>query len=383
MPYSRFLIAILALGAAAGVYAQSGSDPVAQLDRKVRDGKAQLKFDEYDGYLRSVLAALNIPVESQMAVFSKTSVQAMRIEPERPRVLYFNDSTIVGWVPGGFIEVATQDPHEGMKFYALDQRQWVHDERMEKPAAAREPLFERRQDCLHCHTSASTLVTSVSPTPDGVPVFHLGSLNTDQRTPFEKLWGGWYVTGKSGAAHHMGNVTVTDPQHPEPLVSEQLDSLEGRVDTRIYPAPYSDIAALMVFEHQMHMMNLLSHATPAAEVVDYMLFLNEPALKDRVTGTSGFTEKFAARGPFDSKGRSLRQLDLKTRTMRYPCSYMIYSAAFDALPDATREAIYKQMWRILSGDVKSRLALADRRNVVEILRATKPGLPAYFQTVNR
>jgi len=377
-----FLFAVFTVIGATGAFAQVQGDPVAQLDRKVRDGKVQLKFDDYDGYLRSVLSALNIPVESQMAVFSKTSVQAMRIAPERPRVLYFNDSTIIGWVPGGFIEVATQDPHEGLKFYALDQRQWVHDERMTKPSAAREPLFERRQDCLHCHTSASTLVTSVYPTPDGVPVFHLGATNTDQRTPFEKLWGGWYVTGKSGTAHHMGNVTVSDPQHAETLVSEPLDSLEGKVDTRIYPAPYSDIAALMVFEHQMHMMNLLSHATPPAEIVSYMLFLDEPALKDRITGTSGFTEKFAAQGPFDSKGRSLRQLDLKTRTMRYPCSYMIYSAAFDALPDKTKEAIYKQLWRVLSGTEKSRMPAADRRAIVEILRETKRDLPTYFKPIS-
>jgi hypothetical protein len=379
----KFQLPILILAGAAVAWAQSPGDPVTQLDRKVRDGKVQLKFDDYDGYLRSVLAALNIPVESQMAVFSKTSVQAMRIEPERPRVLYFNDSTIIGWVPGGFIEVASQDPREGMRFYALDQRQWVHEERMTKPEAARAPFFERRQDCLHCHTSASTLVTSVYPAPDGVPVFRLGAMNTDQRTPFEKLWGGWYVTGKSGSAHHMGNATVADPQHAESLVSEQLDSLEGRVDTRIYPAPYSDIAALMVFEHQMRMMNLLSHPAPASEVVDYMLFLDEPVLKDRVIGTSGFTEKFAAQGPFDSKGRSLRQLDLKTRTMRFPCSYMIYSAAFDALPDAARDSIYKQMWSVLSGEQKSRLSLADRRSVVEILRETKPGLPPYFRPVIR
>ena len=372
-----FKFAIVVLISPAVLGAQSSGDPISQLERKVREGKVQLKFDDYDGYLRSVLAALHIPVESQMAVFSKTSVQAMRIEPERPRVLYFNDSTIVGWVPGGFIEVAAQDPREGIKFYTLDQRAWVHDERMKKPAASG-PLFERRQDCLHCHTSASTLVTSVYPTPDGVPVFRLGATNTDQRTPFEKLWGGWYVTGSSGSARHMGNATVTDAEHPDAMVSEQLDSLEGKVDTRIYPTPYSDIAALMVFEHQMHMMNLLSHATPAAEVVNYMLFLDEPVLKDRVTGSSGFAEKFAAQGPFDRKGRSLHQLDLKTRTMRYPCSYMIYSAAFDALPAATRDAIYQQMWRILSGAQKSRLSLAERRAVVEILHDTKPGLPPYF-----
>ena len=45
-----------------------------------------------------------------------------------------------------------------------------------------------------------------------------------------------------------------------------------------------------------------------------------------------FQKKFAERGPRDAKGRSLRDLNLKTRLFEYPVSYMIYSEAFDNLP---------------------------------------------------
>jgi hypothetical protein len=125
----------------------------------------------------------------------------------------------------------------------------------------------------------------------------------------------------------------------------------------------------------------------AREIADYMLFVDEAPLAGPIKGTSGFAEVFAARGPADGKGRSLRQLALKRRLMRYPCSYMIYSEAFDALPAQARDAIYKRIWQILSGEEKAatyaRLSSTDRQAVIEILRETKPGLPAYFQSLKR
>ena len=69
--------------------------------------------------------------------------------------------------------------------------------------------------------------------------------------------------------------------------------------------------------------------------------------------------------------------------MKYPCSYLIYSPAFDALPPAIKNPIYRRMWQILSGqehDPRYRAALsrADRQAIVEILRATKVDLPPFF-----
>jgi hypothetical protein len=120
------------------------------------------------------------------------------------------------------------------------------------------------------------------------------------------------------------------------------------------------------------------------QLVDYMLFVDEAPIASPMKGTSGFAETFSRRGPSDTKGRSLRQLDLRTRLFRYPCSYMIYSPQFERLPPEAKAAIYLRLWAILSGKVKDdryrHLSTADRRAIVEILRATKPDLPKYFQS---
>ena len=96
-------------------------------------------------------------------------------------------------------------------------------------------------------------------------------------------------------------------------------------------------------------------------------------------GTSGFAEEFAAKGPRDGKGRSLREFDLKTRIFKYPCSYLIYSEDFDALPAPAKTYVYHRLLEVLSGRDQSgdfeRLTKADRQAVLEILLATKTDLP--------
>jgi len=379
-------------------------DPISTLNEEIEAGRARLKFDGAQGYLRSVLENLKIPIESQMAVFSKTSVQARLINPRNPRTLFFDDSTAVGWVRGGFIEVATESPQQGIIFYSLAQ------ERQEKPQ------FERKNDCLTCHDSYDAagvpgmLARSNFTGPNAMTLRDLGSYNIDHRSPLEQRWGGWYVTGDGGSIRHMGNATVTNENNPDAAIGPEtlnLDSLKGRFDTDAFLSPYRDIVALMVFEHQMHVMNLFTRLGWQAryalsregsgqarageryvrdtinDLVDYMLFVDEAPLSNPVGGTSGFAEKFSREGPHDSKGRSLRQLDLERRLMRYPCSYMIYSEVFDALPTQARAAVYERMWEILSGGDKSakyaRVSLADRQSVVEILRDTKNNLPDYFR----
>lgn len=385
-----------------------GRDPVAELNRKVQKGTVELKFDATQGYLRSVLKALNVPIQSQIVVFSKTSVQAPKISPKNPRTLFFNDSVVVGWVHGGFMELAAQDPQQGVIFYTLDQSITEHRERTTMKLHVR-PLFNRDNECLGCHVSYATLgvpgmlIRSALPRSNGEPLRELGDYLTDHRSPLEERWGGWYVTGRSGSIRHLGNTIVTNPETPaSSSLSETLETLSGKFDTTKYLSPYSDIVALMVFDHQMRMNNLLTrvgwearyaayehridraaHVRDAVnELVDYLFFVDEAPLPDKIEGTSGFTEAFAAQGPQDSKGRSLRQLDLRKRLMRYPCSYMIYTEAFDNLPAEAREAIYRRMWQILSGretDKKyARLSPSDRQAVVEILRETKHGLPVYF-----
>jgi hypothetical protein len=401
-------------------------DPISELNHKIQDGTVTLTFEHVHGYLRSVLETLQVPIESQMLVFSKTSLQKPLISPRNPRSIFFSDSVVVAWVRGEpFVEVAAQDPEQGVIFYTLNQ------------ILADKPIFTRRDDCLNCHESLSSLgvpgmlLRSVFTAPNGNALRQFGDYLSDHRSPLDERWGGWYVTGKAGSARHLGNAVVTNAEKPESMVTDEtlnLESLEGKFDMDASLSRHSDIAALMVFDHQMRMTNLLTRVgwdfrvalyrepiantslfeipvglsytgilqrdrtdrllrDTANELVDYLLFIDETPLAGRIQGNSGFTEKFATEGPRDSKGRSLRQLDLERRLMRYPCSYMIYTAAFDALPAEAKEAIYQQMWQILSGEERSaryaRLSLGDRQAIVEILRGTKKGLPGYFRAVSQ
>lgn len=359
---------------AIGYGVRASRDPVANLMKDVEAGKVRLKFEGEDGYLDSLLNTLHIPKESQLAVFSKNSLQSAIISPENPRRLFFNDSVAVGWVRGGFIELASQDPELGTNFYVLFQD------------PAEKPFFMTRGDCLRCHLSRNSmdipgmLMRSVYPSADGTPINPLGSYLLDHRTKFEERWGGWYVTGNTGSIRHLGNSVVSNPAMPESM-------------TTLKDKATSDIVALMVFEHQMHMMNLITRVgwefriaasleqstgkrnevidrqlhDATNELVEYVLFLNEAPLTSKIGGTSGFAEKFAAEGPKDSKGRSLRQFDLEHRLMRYPCSYMIYSPTFEALPPDAKKAIYTRMREVMA----QRLSAADRAALTEILRDTK------------
>ena len=60
-------------------------DAVSKLQQRLEDGTHQLEFDKDHGYLKSVLAALDISPSSQMLVFSKTSFQPRQISPSTPR----------------------------------------------------------------------------------------------------------------------------------------------------------------------------------------------------------------------------------------------------------------------------------------------------------
>lgn len=378
-------------------YSQAAHDPVAALAQQMRDGKVSLERRGTSGYLRSVLDALHVPIESQIVIFNPDSVQGRRITLTNPRSLFFNDRVSVGWVRGGFIELAAQDPAQGVVFYTLQQ------------GLVGQPYFARRDDCLVCHYSFAS---------SGVPGMLSRSTQqytTSHRVPLEKRWGGWYVTGNVGNARHLGNIDLAHIFNDAPPANTNWPTLEGKFDLDGYLAPHSDVVALMIFEHQMHMMNLLTRIgwearvatfrkgkteeqiraagddpadapvaldAAAREVVDYMLFVDEAPLAGAIRGSTAFADHFASEGPRDKKGRSLKDFDLTRRMFRYPLSYMIYSPLFDAMPASARDAIYARLLTVLSGKDRSkeyaRLTAADRTAILEILRATRPGLPATF-----
>jgi hypothetical protein len=373
---------------------------VAKLNADLARGTVHLDFDPTTGYFKSIAAALKLPIDSQVVVFSKSSVQSRYITPQNPRAIVFNDAVVVGYIHGAeYLEFAAHDPQQGVVFYTLDQQ------RVDKP------VIDRRDFCLSCHNANSTLdvpgmlVRSLATSATGTTLPRFGNYVSDHRSPFDERWGGYYVTGQHGAMKHLGNRLIADRNNPDALVTAEttnLTSLEGRFATEHYLSPQSDIVALLVFEHQMRMINLITRvgwdarvlaaqqrdvesalSASVNELVGYLLFVDERPLPAPVKGTTRFAERFSSEGPRDSRGRSLRQLDLSTRLVRYPCSYMIYSDAFDALPGVAKSAIYRRVQQVLSGadtaSRYSRLSANDRRAVVEILRDTKKGLPDSFR----
>ena len=379
------------------------SDALTRLNESIQNGSISLSLDSLPrGYLASVLKALDIPVSSQTLVFSENSLQRSHISQRTPRAIYFNDTVAVAWANGAeTIEATALDTTQGVHFYSIRQ------------AARGTPQFVRRNaDCLQCHLLPQThgvpgIVTmSVLPLSDDKNDYAQG-WEADHRTPIEDRWGGWYVTGAQVPAKHLGNVPVlhVPKSYVRADLAPKLATVSNAFDAAAYLTPHSDVVALMVLNHQTRMTNLLirlgwqariASDTPvngstlpahvretAFELVDYMLFVEEASLPSPIAGASGFTRDFPSKGPRDSKGRSLRDFDLTHRLFRYPCSYMIYTDAFDALPPAALALVYERMYAILSGKAAgaeySALTPADRRAILEILRETKKGLPAYWK----
>ncbi len=380
------------------------SDAVTLLQKKLDAGKARLEYRAGGrGYLKSVLQLLEIPVSSQTLVFSKTSFQYPKISPQFPRALYFNDDIYIGVVhEGKEIEVVSFDKQQGAIFFIL------HEQQTEKPR------FERAElDCTQCHIAAGTrgvpgvLMRSVHPNSNGTPVPGARAYITDQESAPAERWGGWYVPGPL-AAKTMANAVVAAEASAK---SAPLANFADAFDPGTFLAPTSDGVALLVLGHQTQMHNLitltnyrtrialhdqgasspadLSEAAltqlkkPAEQLLRYLLFANETRLPDldaaQVIGESAFAREFAARGPFDSRGRSLREFDLETRLFRYPLSYLVYSDAFDALPEPSKGYVYRRLLEVLSGQDQhpdfASLSSQDRRAILEILLQTKPGLP--------
>jgi hypothetical protein len=358
-----------------------------------------------------------------MLVFSRTSLQTDRIAPWAPRALYFNDEVYIGWVQESpIIEVASVDPVEGARFYTLAQTRAV------------EPRFtSETTTCLMCHESRSItegvpgfMVRSILVDRMGYPIDEIHPGPTTDRTPVERRWGGWYVTGTHGAEHHAGNVYAPDMNHEVDLKRRYIDAfdfaaganvetLEDRFDVDAYLTPHSDLVSIMVLAHQARVHNLISLVrtealaalrlqeltSPPPEELDEngllpttrmritgpverllrtMLFVGAAPLGGAVRGTSSFAADFQARGLRDREGRSLRDFDLESRLFRYPLSFLVHSEAFGALPEVARRLFASRLMEVLAGEEDGadfdHLTEVDREAILRILEATEPGLLA-------
>ena len=377
----------------------SPDDAVARLQRRLDAGEVKLAWDDKFGYLPGILDAFGIPKSSQMLVFSKSSLQRKLISPSNPRALYFNDEVYIGYIPGApLVEVSSVDAKKGGMFYSIEQEK------------VRKPKFTRNEDCMQCHGAQRTLgvpghfVRSVPTDKDG----ELDSTNEvsdiSQCSPLADRWAGWYVTGQHGAQTHRGNLigpAAFARSKEEPNANGNLTELGRFFDESNYFSGGSDIVALMVLEHQAHMHNYITRLNFEAQIMTamyghirylknqenaflrYLLFTEEARLTAPVAGNAEFAAAFAKSGPRDSKGRSLRDLDLQTRMFKYPCSFLIYSDAFTQMMPTMREDLLRRLFAILTGKEThpdfSKIPDADRQAILEILRGTMPSLPDYWR----
>ncbi len=386
-------------------YSQTASqDAVAKLSREVARGDWVVPPSSGKEFLRVVLEKLDVPIESQVLVFSKTSLQNSLIHRANPRALYFSMDTYVAWVPGGKVEVIIEDEKLGPVFYTI------------APPRSDRPLrIERATDsCLQCHASSRTegvpgmFIRSVFPDQKSHPVLSAGTSLVTDSTPLKDRWGGWYVTGTSGDPH-LGNRWLStrelDSQKFQPAVSA-LVNLDSLIDTSKYLQATSDIVALMVLEHQCSMHNLLTKAkmayrkaayfqksyhddddldgkgglawkvaeNSAKEIVESLLFTSEVTLGgDGVEGGEFFPKVFSRRGVKTAKNKTLRSLRLYERIFKYRCSYMIYSKAFKGLPEQVKERVFHHLRLALSNDSKSHLSFREKKGIRQILTETLPG----------
>jgi hypothetical protein len=384
----------------------AASDVLAKMAADSADGEIHVEGKTPLEKLRFVLRLLDVPEESQILVFSKTSKQNPLISPDNPRCLFFNENSYIGYVPGGDIEVITHDPRLGVVFYMI------------RAGSAPDRMRVARQgsQCLSCHGSARTesvpgvLVRSVFPDESGQPLFSLGSFLIDHTSPMQERWGGYYVTGRSSLPH-LGNRTfVETPQRVLPETAVQLDSVDGRIDTSRYLRATSDIVALMVLEHQCRVHNTLvaagmnhrrmhwlqksinPEADPddgdvgriadeaAARIADLLLFENEAPLgEDGIVGDTAFQDAFVKRFPQTTDGRSLAEFQLYSHLFKHRCSYMIYSEAFRSLPDRIRKSVIARLHHILTSKPApgphSDLGASSRKRIAAILSETLPGWP--------
>jgi hypothetical protein len=396
-----------------------------RLQQKLDSGEVRLQWEPGQGYLRSLLRALEIDISSQTLVFSKTSLQVTRIAEPTPRAIYYNEDTYVGFVQDSdLLEFASIDANVGVVFFGMINRQ---DTR---------PLLDREGGrCLTCHDTYSmmgggvprVMVMSAPVEDPSDSRTYSSSSEVDDRTPIAERWGGWYLSGwylpgqDGKPVSHLGNLALraessTGSREAGALLRslvgtrDNRGNVKGYFDTAAYLADKSDVVALLVLEHQTFVQNLITRTNYKAGVVmsrggrdlkaaprtwaaveardqaalkvimepllRALFFTDAAPLTGQVVTSSGFTERFAQHGPRDAEGRSLRDLQLERRLFRYPLSYMIYTESYNALPAYALEYLDARIVDVLTGADRSGIAgnlgAEDRKAIGQILVATLP-----------
>ena len=390
--------------------AAAAANAVTRLDQRLAAGELQLPVQGRSGRLQALLQALGVPVSSQTLVFSKTSLQRHRISLRNPRALYFGPDVYVGWVPGAAaLEVAAGDPQLGLVFYTVSQ----------DPEQA--PRIVRDDSCLSCHASPRTddepglLLRSVFPDADGDPITSAGETQVTTSTPLAERWGGWIVTGTFGSEHRGNGIAeraMAGTWRVRGRSAVALPAFADEFDATMYPAPTSDIGALLVLEQQATVHNLLVRASLqvrvalardaqidattgavgahestqhlldalARDIAKALLLADEPDLTGhRAAPDPDFAALFVRQWPIDPEGASLGQLDLQERTFTLPLSPMVHAPAFAALPAVLRERVIERLHVAISrGRMPGGVCMTTEQHTSLRLHleATLPGYPS-------
>lgn len=370
-------------------------DRFSRLRDQIDSGEIPLDRSSEKAFVVSLLKALDIPVSSQMLVFSTTSLQLNLISPANPRALYFNEEVYLGYVPGGRVEIVALDPELGGIFYIFDIA-----------IGGVSLSIERSERCMRCHVGEDTghvpglVIKSVIAGPGGGSLTAYRLAQTGHGIPFRERFGGWHVTGADAFTNHLGNLTGE-------LAAGKLTKIPNPPGEHFrfekYPAATSDLLPQMLHEHQAGFVNRVVGAayrartalhvskgqlTPAqaAELDDqariitrYLLFADEaPLPAGGVAGVAEYKEAFRHNRRTTTEGLSLKDFDLQTRLFKHRCSYMIYSPVFSGLPPTMKQRVYERLREALNLEQVefSYLPASEKEAIRKILSTTLQDLPS-------
>lgn len=374
-------------------------DRFAELQEKAQKGEVKIDTSSDRAFLSSLLQALNVPVSSQMLVFSASSLQSEIINPRNPRALYFNEDTYIGWVPGGLVEIIAADPEMGPIFYVFDRL---------RPGGP-VPNVTRSTKCMNCHAGNATrrLPGLIA---ESLLVSQAGSsLETYRRDvqghqiPLENRFGGWHLTGEHNLTDNKANVmglTRNGRIEKTPVPPGQFSNLD------LHLLPTSDILPHLVHEHQMGFENRLVYAIytmrqlkaenkglmssegkaeieeRAQELARYIVFADEAKFPAKgIVGDPKYAEDFLRDRKMTKAGLSLKDFDMKTRIFKHRCSFMLYTDTWEHAPKEIKDRVYYRMAEALRDAQPSmpHLAAEERRVIREILKETLRDLPAWWR----
>lgn len=376
-------------------------DRFARLLESAQKGEVKLDTRSDKAFLSSLLAALNVPVSSQLLVFSASSLQSEIINPRNPRALYFNEDTYVGWVPGGLIEIIAADPQHGPMFYVFDRLR----------ASGPVPNVQRSTKCMNCHAGNATrrLPGLIA---ESLLVSRAGSsLETYRRDvqghqiPLEDRFGGWHLTGEHHLVNHKANVMGASRAGKLELIPVPPGEFS---DLGLHLLPTSDILPHLVHEHQMGFENRLVYAIythrqlkseaqglplgaaakaeleeRAQELARYIVFADEAKFPAQgIQGDAAYVQDFQRDRKATQAGLSLKDLDLKTRLFKHRCSFMLYTETWKEAPQELKERVYFHMAAYLRDQPDAQhahLPPAERLAIRGILKETLTDLPPWWR----